>query len=208
MPALVDDRGSLELDLPSAELVVEHLGSDDPMVVLAAMNTLERRGRGGLIPSLVLRHPDERVLQRALEIFAVRPARRERDWHSLAGQLIEHPDDRVRFAAASALAAQGKLDFDRLASDSAPGRPRLRGAPYRAPSARTTTSSTTRASPRRFATTPPPSGASSSPSPTPSLRPGWRPCSLAIADLRDGPVHGVLGRSPGPGGGPARRHAR
>jgi ATP:ADP antiporter, AAA family len=120
IPAVVDDGTSLELDLPSAELVVEHLGSDDPMVVLAAMDTLERRGRWRLIPALVLRHPDARVLQRALAILAAGPSTRT-DWHSLAGRLLEHADDRVRFAAASALAARGKLDFDRLASDSAPG---------------------------------------------------------------------------------------
>ncbi len=120
VPALADDRSTLELDLASAELVVEHLGSDDPLVVLAAMNTLERRGHARLIPSLVLRHPDGQVLRRALEIFGAGPSTRG-DWHTLADQLIEHADDRVRFAAASALAAQGKLDFERLASDSAPG---------------------------------------------------------------------------------------
>jgi AAA family ATP:ADP antiporter len=121
VPARSDGAGSsLELDLPSAELIVENLGSDDPLVVLAAMNTLERRGHQRLIPALVLHHPDERVLRRALEIFASALSTRS-DWHTLAGRLIEHPDDRVRIAAASALAALGKLDFDRLASDSSPG---------------------------------------------------------------------------------------
>ncbi len=120
VPVLDDDRSALELDLPSAELVVEHLGSDDPMMVMAAMNTLERRGRQRLIPALVLRHPDERVLRRALEIFGAGGSTRS-DWHSLATRLLEHTDDRVRIAAASALSAHGKLDFDRLASDSSPG---------------------------------------------------------------------------------------
>jgi AAA family ATP:ADP antiporter len=120
VPAFDDDRSTLELDLPSAELAVEHLGSDDPQVVLAAMNTLERRGRQRLIPALVLRHPDERVLRRALDIFAAAPSTR-RDWHTLAKQLIEHSDESVRIAAASALSAHGELDFDRLASDSSPG---------------------------------------------------------------------------------------
>jgi AAA family ATP:ADP antiporter len=120
VPAVADDRSSLELDLPSAELVVEHLGSDDPVVVVAAMNTLVRRGGQRLIPALVLLHPDERVLRRALEIFGSEPSTRS-DWHTLAGRLLEHGEDRVRIAAASALAAQGKLDFDRLAIDSAPG---------------------------------------------------------------------------------------
>jgi HEAT repeat protein/MFS family permease len=118
-PALLDERSSLELDLPSAELIIEHLGSDDPLVVLAAINTLGRRGHERLIPALVLLHPDERVLMRALEIFASGPQDRG-DWHTLAGRLLEHGDDRVRIAAARALAAQGKLDFGRLASDSSP----------------------------------------------------------------------------------------
>jgi AAA family ATP:ADP antiporter len=120
VPTLADDRGALELDLPSAELVVEHLGSDDPREVVGAMNTLERRGRSRLIPALVLRHPDEGVLRRALEIFARAEPPRS-DWHTLAGDLIDHKDDRVRFAAASALASQGKVDFEKLSTDSAPG---------------------------------------------------------------------------------------
>ncbi len=120
VPALSDDPTSLELDLPSVELVVEHLGSDDPLVVLAAMNTLVRRRGQRLIPALVLLHSDERVLRRALEIFGAEVSTRS-DWHTLAGRLVEHGEDRVRIAAASALAAHGKLDFDRLAADPAPG---------------------------------------------------------------------------------------
>ncbi len=120
VPTVTDDANTFEFDLPSAELIVEYLGNDDPAVVVAAMDTLARRGRERLIPALVLRHPDERVLRRALEIFAAGSSTRS-DWHTLAGALIEHADVRVRIAAASALAAQGKLDFDRLEADSAPG---------------------------------------------------------------------------------------
>ena len=118
-PAAADDTSLLDLDLPSAELLIEHLGSDDATVVVAAMNTLARRGRQRLIPALVLLHPGERVLRRALEIFAAGPPMRN-DWHTLAVRLLEHADDRVRIAAASALAAHDKLDFEHLASDSAP----------------------------------------------------------------------------------------
>jgi AAA family ATP:ADP antiporter len=120
VPALADDGSPLDLDVSSAELIVEHLGSDDPLDVLAAMNTLERRGHQRLIPALVLRHPDARVLRRALEIFACGPPTRS-DWYTLAGPLIDHTDALVRIAAASALASRGKLDLDRLASDSSPG---------------------------------------------------------------------------------------
>ncbi len=120
VPTVIDDRSAYELDLPSAELIVESLGNDDPAVVVAAMDTLARRGRERLIPALVLRHPDEQVLRRALEIFAG-GSRARTDWHTLAGALLEHGSDRVRIAAASSLAAQGKLDFERLAADTAPG---------------------------------------------------------------------------------------
>jgi AAA family ATP:ADP antiporter len=119
VPALLDDRSSRELDLSSVELIIEHLGSDDPLVVLAAIETLQRRGRQRLIPALVLLHPDERVLTRALEILASGSPERG-DWYTLAGRLVEHPNERVRIAAARALAAHGRLDFDRLATDSSP----------------------------------------------------------------------------------------
>lgn len=119
VPSPFDDRNFLELDLSSAELIIEHLGSDDPLVVLAAINTLERRRRQRLITALVLRHPDARVLIRSLEIFAAGSPDRS-DWQTLARKLVDHPDARVRVAAASALASQGLLDFDRLASDSSP----------------------------------------------------------------------------------------
>jgi AAA family ATP:ADP antiporter len=119
VPALLDDRSSRELDLSSAELIIEQLGSDDPPVVLAAIDTLQRRGRQRLIPALVLLHADERVLTRALEILASGPPERG-DWYTLAGRLVEHADERVRIAAARALASHGRLDFDRLASDSSP----------------------------------------------------------------------------------------
>ena len=110
----------LMLDLPSAEVLVEHLGSDDPEVVVASLNTLARRGHDGLVPSLILRHPNPRVLRRALEIFAAgRPSRT--DWLSLARALVTHADENVRVAATSALGARVELDFEKLASDPAPG---------------------------------------------------------------------------------------
>jgi AAA family ATP:ADP antiporter len=108
---------SRALDLESAELLVESLGSDDPAVAIAAMNALARRGRDRFIPALVLRHTDERLLQRALEIFA-RSSRT--DWHQLATRLLGHASEGVRIAAARALAIHGKLDSAQLAVDSAP----------------------------------------------------------------------------------------
>ncbi len=110
--------GAQALDLAGAELLVEHLGSDEPLIALASMNTLARRGHHRLIPALVLRHPEERVLERALEIFG---GTSRSDWHRLAGELLAHASERIRIAAARALALHGKLDASKLAHDSDPG---------------------------------------------------------------------------------------
>jgi ATP/ADP translocase len=116
-PALFSGTMSPDtLDVAGAELLVEHLGSDDPVSVVAAMNTLARRGRQRLIPALVLRHDNDEVIARALEIFG---ATSRTDWYTLANRLLEHPHEGVRLAAARALASQGKLDAQRLALDTA-----------------------------------------------------------------------------------------
>ncbi len=112
-----DATSALPLDLAGAELLVEHLGSDEPQMVIASMNTLARRGHHRLIPALILRHPDERVLARALAIFG---ATARGDWHRLAGELLAHASEHVRIAAARALALHGKLDARKLAEDSDP----------------------------------------------------------------------------------------
>ncbi|HEY8041910.1 MAG TPA: hypothetical protein VIF15_19030 [Polyangiaceae bacterium] len=114
-------EGPDPLDWAGAEVLLEHLASDEPFEVIAAMAALERRGRQRLIPALVLHHEDERVLLRALEIFG---ASSRTDWISLARRLLEHPREPVRIAAARALAARGELDLDRLAGDAGP---RVRG---------------------------------------------------------------------------------
>jgi ATP/ADP translocase/HEAT repeat protein len=113
------DRGGdpAPIDMAGAELLVEHLGSDDPTVALAAMETLARRGRQRLIPALVLAHSDARVLKRALTLFG---QTLRTDWYSRAALLLDHPDQFVRMAAARALATHGRLDPGRLAADSAP----------------------------------------------------------------------------------------
>jgi hypothetical protein len=103
------------LDLASAELLVEHLASEDPLEVIAAMNALERRGRVRLIPALVLHHQDTTVIRRALELFAASP---RRDWHPLAQRLLSAPDEAQRIAAARALARHDALDLKTIAQGS------------------------------------------------------------------------------------------
>jgi AAA family ATP:ADP antiporter len=116
-----DEREALSaepLDVGGAEVLVEHLGSEDPLIAIAAMTTLARRGRHRFISSLILRHPDPKVLERALEILG---ATARTDWYKLGEQLLGHHDVHVRIAAARALATHGKLDVEKLATDSDPG---------------------------------------------------------------------------------------
>jgi ATP:ADP antiporter, AAA family len=106
--------GNDPLDLTSAEVLVELLASGDPLEVVAAVNTLERRGHARLLPALILHHDDERVLTRSLEIFA---GSDRVDWVPLARRLLDHPSEAVRMSVARALATHGKLDVDRVAHD-------------------------------------------------------------------------------------------
>jgi AAA family ATP:ADP antiporter len=110
-PDALEASGSdadLDLDLTSAEALVEHLASRDPNQVVAVMNVLARRRRGGLIPALVLYHDDERVLAGALDIFA---ASARTDWIPLAERLLSHSKASVRIAAIRALATHGRIDL-------------------------------------------------------------------------------------------------
>lgn len=93
-----------ELDLTAVETLLETLARPDARDVLAAMDVLSDRGRGRLIPALILHHSDESVLVRALELFA--PAERS-DWLALGERLISHPSQAVRLAAVRALALAG-----------------------------------------------------------------------------------------------------
>jgi AAA family ATP:ADP antiporter len=106
---------SLEpLDLESAQLLVQHLASEDPPEVLGAMNALSRRGHVGFVPALVLLHSDELVLTQALEHFGTST---RTDWIPLARRLLGDRRESVRMAAARALARHDELDIERLADD-------------------------------------------------------------------------------------------
>ncbi len=93
-----------QFDLAQAEFLVATMASDEPADVLAAMRALERRGRQGLIPALILHHRDREVLLTALAIFG--EAERT-DWLSLGRALLRSEDREVRFAAARAMAKHG-----------------------------------------------------------------------------------------------------
>jgi AAA family ATP:ADP antiporter len=90
-----------ELDLTAVQALLEALARPDPDDVIAAMNLLAERGRGRLIPALILLHDDERVLRRALELFG---ESERRDWFALGERLLQHRSATVRLAAVRALA--------------------------------------------------------------------------------------------------------
>ena len=64
------------VDLVSLETLFGALNSADDHEVLAAMDLLAEEGRARLIPALILYHPSQRVVLRALELFAARRAGR------------------------------------------------------------------------------------------------------------------------------------
>jgi len=115
------EPGADPIDLESAASLVQLLAHDDPSIVLGAMNALARRGRGRLVPALVLLHEDEPVVVRALALFA---ASGREDWVPRARRLLHDPRNGARIAAARALATHGQLDLGDLAQDASP---RVRG---------------------------------------------------------------------------------
>jgi hypothetical protein len=118
----LDEQDSPEpLDLESAQLLVQHLASEDPREVVGVMNALCRRGQVGFLSALVLLHPDETVLAQALEHFG---ASNRVDWVPMALRLLADSRERVRLASARALSMHGSLDPERLAADASP---RVRG---------------------------------------------------------------------------------
>lgn len=116
-------RARADLDLASAEVLVEATSSQRPREVIAAMAVLERRSRTGLVPGLVLLHEDEDVLVRALDLFG---STTRKDWIHLAEKRTSDPRERVRRAALRALAraSVNVADRDRAGADE---RPWIRG---------------------------------------------------------------------------------
>jgi HEAT repeat protein len=74
--------------------------------VLAALEVLEREGKARLIPGLILHHPAEAVVERALSIFT---RAHRTDVIQVIDRLIEHPSPRIR---AAVIAARSVLEPD------------------------------------------------------------------------------------------------
>ena len=92
------------LDLASAEVLVAGLGSSSVREVLAALDVLAGSGRLGLVPALILYHPDPLVVRSALRLLS----RSQRpDVDALLPFLLRNPDDQVRATAAERWAGGG-----------------------------------------------------------------------------------------------------
>ena len=100
----VTTTGIGRLDLASAEVLVAGLGSSSVREVLAAIDVLAASGRLGLVPALILYHPDPMVVRSALRHFsrAHRP-----DVDALLPFLLRHTDEQVRAMAAERWASGG-----------------------------------------------------------------------------------------------------
>jgi ATP:ADP antiporter, AAA family len=105
------------LDMESAESLLLHLSSEDPLIVVGAMNALTKRNRVRMIPALILLHGDETVLLRALDLFA---ASDRQDWIARARTLLCDRRERVRMAACRALAPHRELRARDVANDASP----------------------------------------------------------------------------------------
>lgn len=104
--------GTLELDLPAVQSLLDALSSVDEGQVLAALDVFASLGHTRLVPGLILHHESPAVLQRALAMFA---EDRRTDFLPLAERLLGHRDPAVRGAAVRALAQNGKREAAALA---------------------------------------------------------------------------------------------
>jgi AAA family ATP:ADP antiporter len=106
-----------ELDVASLETLVATLDSRRDGEVIAALDVLEREQKTHLIPGLILYHPSEAVIERALAVFTA--AGRGNVVRTI-DRVLEHPSPRVRaaaIAARSVLAADATLLWQRLEVD-------------------------------------------------------------------------------------------
>jgi AAA family ATP:ADP antiporter len=95
-----------ELDLASLERLSAALESDNDLEVIAALKLLEREDKSGFIPALILHHPSEQVVVRALAILT-RSGRPNLD--KVLARVVDHPSPLVR---AASIAAQSVLAPD------------------------------------------------------------------------------------------------
>lgn len=95
-----------ELDVASLETLYATLDSADDVRVVAALDVLEREGRSRVVPALILHHPSERVVTRALALLT-KDGRRSAV--PTIDRLLDHASAAVR---ASVIAARSVLEPD------------------------------------------------------------------------------------------------
>ncbi len=109
-----------DMDLASLETLLTHLNSADDSEVIAALDMFAEQERSHLIPALVLYHPSDAVVLRALELFTLSG---RQDFLAILGRLLEHDAPSVRAAALRAHAwAFGPREdlYVRFADDPSP----------------------------------------------------------------------------------------
>jgi AAA family ATP:ADP antiporter len=84
------------VDLVSLETLFAALNSTDDHEVVAAMDLLAEEGKARLVPALILHHPSQRVVLRALELFT---SAGRVDFLPVAERLGRHADAEIRAAA-------------------------------------------------------------------------------------------------------------
>jgi AAA family ATP:ADP antiporter len=87
------------LDVASLETLVAALDSQNDAEVLAALDVLQREGKARLVPALILYHPSDEVVVRALAFFAQVG---RKNVVPVIDRLLEHDSARVRAAAVAA----------------------------------------------------------------------------------------------------------
>ena len=90
-----------DLDLGSLETLIHALNHHDDRYVQTAISLLQDRDRADLIPSLILYHPSEIVVEQTLEVFA-RAGRKDFGMHT--DRLLAHESACIRAATTRAIA--------------------------------------------------------------------------------------------------------
>jgi AAA family ATP:ADP antiporter len=85
-----------EMDLASLETLLTHLNSAKDSEVIAALDMFAEQERVHLVPALILYHPSDSVVLRALELFTLSG---RQDYLAILGRLLEHDAPVVRAAA-------------------------------------------------------------------------------------------------------------
>jgi AAA family ATP:ADP antiporter len=112
--------GFPELDVASLETLIAALESDNDAEVIAALQILEREQKTRFISALILHHPSEQVVVRALSILT--DSGRE-NLHKVLARVVEHASPLVRaasLATLSVLAPEVARLSERLALEKSP----------------------------------------------------------------------------------------